>query len=301
MTRSPPRLRTRAWIRFAVLPDHPISPVVEETPTLARMEQCEGRHFPLKDHCARLRARSSRCATRSRDPVWAAVPTSSGRSAAKNPSARTAADLRQKSMRSSLARAASSVFGANRSDTASEFAMRIEIHGTVANGGARRIVAEPVIVLPAVRRPNRPWRKAACAVRAHVVQNMFGAMRTKRAFVAADARVECVRRQRLVAMFACGSKLEHGWFPGIRVKKLPMISSAQRFRDAACVLRLFESPAKYFVRRGTETRCEHAVELVGAEIARSIDVVDQRLVDVARILVEVDRHLRVSGADVDAQ
>ena len=56
--------------------------------------------------------------------------------------------------------------------------------------------------------PDRPRHKAAAAVRADIVQLVVGAIRAERAFVGADPRFRCIRRQVLVAIFAVRPKLQ---------------------------------------------------------------------------------------------
>src|SRR6185503_8060400 len=75
---------------------------------------------------------------------------------------------------------------------------------------ARRILAEVVVAFPIGRRPDRPRLEAAAAVRAHVVEDFVDARGAERALVRADAGFARSRRQRLAAVLAGGSQLEHG-------------------------------------------------------------------------------------------
>ena len=64
--------------------------------------------------------------------------------------------------------------------------------------------------------PDRPRGKAAAAVRADIAEFVLDAIRTERAFIAADAGFRCVGRKVLVAIFAVRSKLQRhdglsGW------------------------------------------------------------------------------------------
>src|SRR4051794_39266549 len=64
---------------------------------------------------------------------------------------------------------------------------------------------------PFPRGPDRPRHKPAAAVRANIMQFVLDAVCTKRAFIAADARVRRMRRKILVAIFAIRSELQrHG-------------------------------------------------------------------------------------------
>lgn len=63
--------------------------------------------------------------------------------------------------------------------------------------------------MPIRRRPDRPWSEPAAAIGTDIFQHLFDARYAKRAFIRTDPRLERIRRQRLVAMFACGSEFEH--------------------------------------------------------------------------------------------
>ena len=78
------------------------------------------------------------------------------------------------------------------------------------NGGARGIVSQVVVPLPVAGGTNGSGHEPAAAVGAHVVQHVLDPGRAERAFVAADARVDGLRRQRRVAVFTGGSQFEHG-------------------------------------------------------------------------------------------
>src|ERR1051325_7844197 len=99
-------------------------------------------------------------------------------------------------------------FRSDRSDARGESRVRGRIHGTVADRGARRVFAQIIVTLPIFRRSNRS-RQEAAAVRADVIEDRIDAGSAKRSPVGADARLEGIGRQRLVAMFAGRSELEH--------------------------------------------------------------------------------------------
>jgi len=64
---------------------------------------------------------------------------------------------------------------------------------------------------PFLRGADRPRDKSAAAVRAHIIELFDRAVRTERAFVAADASIRRMRRQILVAIFAVRPELQrHG-------------------------------------------------------------------------------------------
>src|SRR6185436_5204811 len=74
---------------------------------------------------------------------------------------------------------------------------------------ACRILAEEVIALPVLRRPDRPRDEAAAAVGADVAEHALDAGCAERALVAADPRRGGIGRQRLVAVLATRAKLQH--------------------------------------------------------------------------------------------
>lgn len=87
--------------------------------------------------------------------------------------------------------------------------MRRRIDRPMLHLGACRIFAEEIIPLPIRRRSDRPRNKPAAAVGADIAQDRFDTDRTERAFIRANPRLQRVRRQRLVAMFAGWSKFKH--------------------------------------------------------------------------------------------
>src|SRR5262245_32536480 len=92
---------------------------------------------------------------------------------------------------------------------AGESRMRARIDRAMLHLRARRILAEVVLALPASRRPDRSRRQAAAAVGTDIREHAVHAGRAEGALVAADSRIERIRRQRLVAVLAGGSQLEH--------------------------------------------------------------------------------------------
>ena len=90
--------------------------------------------------------------------------------------------------------------------------MRLQVNRPVLHRGTCWVLAQIVVTLPVMRRPNRPRRKTTTAVRADVAQNHLHTVNAKRAFETANPRVQRVRRQEFVAVFAGGAELEHGKF-----------------------------------------------------------------------------------------
>src|SRR5262245_52221990 len=72
-----------------------------------------------------------------------------------------------------------------------------------------RVLAKVVVVLPVARRANRPWREATAAVGTDVVEDLIHARRTEGALIAADPRLQRLRRQGLAAMLAAWPQLQH--------------------------------------------------------------------------------------------
>lgn len=71
------------------------------------------------------------------------------------------------------------------------------------------ILAKVIVTLPIRRRPDRSRSESAAAVRAHILQNGIDTGDAKRALVAANARLQRVRRQRLVAVLTGRSEFKH--------------------------------------------------------------------------------------------
>ena len=102
------------------------------------------------------------------------------------------------------------LFRRDGSDGGRELRVHRRIQGAVSHRRARRVFAQIIITMPIFRWSNRPRHEAAAAVRADIIENSLDAGSAKRALVAADARLEGIRRQRLVAIFARRSELQHG-------------------------------------------------------------------------------------------
>ena len=82
-----------------------------------------------------------------------------------------------------------------------------EMHAFVG----RRMLGDTYAWPPFLRGADRPRDKSAAAVRAHIIELFDRAVRTERAFVAADASIRRMRRQILVAIFAVRPELQrHG-------------------------------------------------------------------------------------------
>ena len=97
----------------------------------------------------------------------------------------------------------------NVADRGRELCMLPGIDRPVPDTRARGVLAQVVVALPVLRRPDGPLREAAAAVRADVAQDSIHTGGAERAFVAADACVCRIGRQCLVAVLAGRSKLEH--------------------------------------------------------------------------------------------
>jgi hypothetical protein len=75
--------------------------------------------------------------------------------------------------------------------------------------GARGVFTEEVVTLPVSRRPDRSRDKPAAAVRAHVVEDSINTRRAERTLISANAYLQRVWRQGLVAVFAGRAKFKH--------------------------------------------------------------------------------------------
>lgn len=87
--------------------------------------------------------------------------------------------------------------------------MCCRFHWLVNHFGAGWIVAQKVVAFPVPRRPDGPRNKTPPAVWTDVAQDLLDAGGAEGAFIAADARIERIGRQGLVALLACGSECEH--------------------------------------------------------------------------------------------
>src|SRR4029079_2222399 len=77
---------------------------------------------------------------------------------------------------------------------------------------AGRISAQMIVSLPILRRPHRAGHKSAAAVGADVFQKLFHAILAEGALEGANHGFAGSRRQRLAAVFATWSELEHPIF-----------------------------------------------------------------------------------------
>ena len=84
-----------------------------------------------------------------------------------------------------------------------------KIDGTMLDLSRSRIFAEIVVALPVSIGPHRTRDKPAAAIWTDVAQKTVDAIGTESAFIAADARLSRIRRQRFVAIFASWTKLKH--------------------------------------------------------------------------------------------
>ena len=88
--------------------------------------------------------------------------------------------------------------------------MNCEINRPVLDLGTRWVLAKEVVAFPVLRGPDWSRNKSATAVRADVLQDVIDTRGAERALVGADARVEGVGWQRLIAVLARGSEFKHG-------------------------------------------------------------------------------------------
>ena len=87
--------------------------------------------------------------------------------------------------------------------------MRSKIKVAMLDSGRCRVFAEIVIALPVSNGPDRTRDKPTAAIWTDVAQKTVDAIGTESTFIAADARLQRIRRQCFVAMFASWTKLEH--------------------------------------------------------------------------------------------
>src|SRR5262245_33215591 len=88
--------------------------------------------------------------------------------------------------------------------------MSDEINRPMLHRCTRRILAEVVVTLPILRRPDWPLHEAAAAVGTDVVQHVLHAHCTERTFIGADARLARIRRQCPVAVLTGRPQFQHG-------------------------------------------------------------------------------------------
>jgi len=90
-----------------------------------------------------------------------------------------------------------------------EFGMHFQINRPMLHFRTGRIFAQIIVPLPIPGRPDGARDEPAAAVRADIVQQLFGTRCAKGAFITANARLQRIRWQRFVAMFAGWSEFEH--------------------------------------------------------------------------------------------
>ena len=98
-------------------------------------------------------------------------------------------------------------FRRNRLYCRREQRMGLHINRPVLDFRTSRIFTQEIVALPILRWPNGPGHKAATTIGADVTQKRIDAGYAKSTFIATNARVERLRRERLVAVFAAGPKL----------------------------------------------------------------------------------------------
>src|SRR5882757_11410637 len=79
--------------------------------------------------------------------------------------------------------------------------------------GGCRLFSQADAGAPLGGGPDRPRHEPTAAIGADIEQHILDARRAERAFIAADAGVGCVGRQILLAAFAVGPELQHGFAP----------------------------------------------------------------------------------------
>jgi hypothetical protein len=87
--------------------------------------------------------------------------------------------------------------------------MSCQIHRSVLHVGASRIFPKEIVIVPICRRSDRSRDKSASAVGTDISQNAIDAGHAEGALIRADARLNRLRRQRLVAMLAGRSEFKH--------------------------------------------------------------------------------------------
>lgn len=83
------------------------------------------------------------------------------------------------------------------------------INRPVCDGYASRVLAQKIIPFPVLRRPDGSGHEAAATVGANIVQHMLHAGGTECTFIGADARVQRVGWQSVVAMLTGRSEFQH--------------------------------------------------------------------------------------------
>ena len=114
--------------------------------------------------------------------------------------------------------------------------------------------------------PDRPGREPAAAVRADVEQPALHAVRAKGALIAADARIQRIRRQILVAELAVGPQLErHRSHPRANGAQGPFHSVSACLGRCFARLQVCRSTAASAIRSGVTKNTS-----TGGETSRSL-------------------------------
>ena len=87
--------------------------------------------------------------------------------------------------------------------------MNSEINGTVPDLSARRVLAKVVVTLPIPQRSDWSGNESSAAVRAHILQDGIRTRGAKRTLIGANARLERIWRQRLIAVLTGRSEFKH--------------------------------------------------------------------------------------------
>jgi hypothetical protein len=99
------------------------------------------------------------------------------------------------------------------SDCSSELCMSDWINRPMLDLGTRWVFAKIVVAFPVLRRSDWPGNKATATIGTDIPQNSIDAGDTKRTFIATNACLKRIGRQRLVAVFARWAEFEHSAFP----------------------------------------------------------------------------------------
>ncbi len=101
------------------------------------------------------------------------------------------------------------LFRRDRFELSHELTMSSRIDRPVLHRGTRRIFPQEVVAIPIRRRSDRSRNEPAAAVGTDILQHLFDARHTERAFIRTDPCLKRLRRQRLVAMLARWSEFKH--------------------------------------------------------------------------------------------
>jgi hypothetical protein len=79
--------------------------------------------------------------------------------------------------------------------------------------GTRWVFTKIVVAFPVLRWSDWPAHKATTAIGTDITQNSIDAGGAKRTFIATNACLKRIGRQRLVAVLASWAEFEHSVFP----------------------------------------------------------------------------------------